>query len=210
MRMKGATLLLTGAAILVYCGVLQRVLDRMHMRDRTALMLIGLMLLGTFLPPVRLGRVSVNIGGGLIPMGVCGYLLLRADTALERWRTLLGTGITAAGVYLLQILLPSEPEQLPVDPTLLMALVGGVSAWLLGRSRRGAFVCGVAGILLADTATALVNWSRGIGQPLLLGGGGVADAAVLGGVMSVLLSELVGEAAERLSRRAHVRGGDAG
>lgn len=201
-------LLLTGAAILVYCGLLQRVLDRMHLRDRTALLLIGAMLLGTFLPPLRLGNVAVNIGGGLIPLGVCGYLLLLADSKLECWRTLLGTVITAAAVYILMLVLPSEPEQLAMDPTLIAALPGGIVAWLLGRSRRGAFVCGVAGILLADTVTALVSWRRGIGQALVLGGGGLADAAVLSGMLSVLLCELAGEAAERLSRhRIRARGG---
>lgn len=205
--MRGAMLLLMAAAVMVYCGLLQRVLDRMHMRDRTALLLIGAMLLGTFLPPLRLGLVVVNIGGGLIPLGVCVYLLIRADTALERWRTLLGVAVTGAAVYALTLLLPAEAEQLPVDPTLLVALAGGLVAWLLGRSRRGAFVCGVAGVLLADTATGVVNWARGIAQPLVLGGAGLADAAVLGGMLSVLLCELIGETAERFVRR---RGGARG
>lgn len=205
--MTAAMLLLTGAAILVYCGLLQRVLDRMHLRDRTALMLIGAMLLGTFLPPVRLGLVEVNVGGALIPLGVCAWLLAKADEPRERWRTVLGSVATAAAVYALTLLLPSEPEQLPVDPTLLISALGGAVAWLLGRSRRGAFVCGVAGVLLADTATALVNWSRGIGQTLNLGGAGLADAAVLGGMLSVLLCETVGEAVERIIRRRAEGGG---
>ena len=106
-RMTGGMLLLTGAAIMVYCGLLQRVLDRMHLRDRTALLLIGAMLLGTFLPNLPLGRVQVNIGGGLIPLGVCGYLFIRADEAHERWRTLLGSLLTAAAVYGLTLLLPA-------------------------------------------------------------------------------------------------------
>lgn len=205
--MRGSTLLLMAAAVMVYCGLLQRVLDRMHLRDRTALLIIGAMLLGTFMPPLRLGNVAVNIGGGLIPLGVCAYLLIRADTALERWRTLLGVLITGAAVYAVTLLLPSEPEQLPADPTLLVSLTGGLVAWLLGRSRRGAFVCGVAGVLLADTVTALVNWAGGMGQPLVLGGAGLADAAVLGGMLSVLLCELVGETVERFVRR---RGGARG
>ena len=199
-------LLLTGAAIMVYCGLLQRVLDRMHMRDRTALALIGAMLVGTFLPPLRVGFVAVNIGGGVIPLAVCAYLYFRADEDFERWRTLLGSLITGAAVYALALLLPSEPEQLPVDPTILMGLAGGVVAWLLGRSRRGAFTCGVTGVMLADTATAAVNWSRGIGQELLLGGAGLADAAVLSGMLSVLLCEAMGEIAERMARM-HSKGG---
>lgn len=193
-------LLLTAVAVLVYCGVLQRVLDRMYLTDRAALWLVGLMLLGTFLPNIPLGMVEVNIGGALIPLGVCAYLLLKADTAMERWRTLLGTVLTAAAIYGLTLLLPSEAEVLMADPTLLCALVGGVIAWLLGRSRRGAFVCGVAGMILADATVAAVNWSRGIAQTLVLGGGGLGDAVVLSGVLGVALCELIGETVERIVR----------
>ena len=207
--MRGATLLLIAAAILVYSGLLQRVLDRMRLRDRTALWLIGAMLVGTFLPNLMLGRVEINIGGAVIPLSVCGYLLIRAQ-AHERWRTLLGSLLTAASVYGLTLLLPSEPEQLLVDPTLLCSLAGGVIAWVLGRSRRGAFVCGVTGVLLADAVTAAVNWSKGIEQNLVLGGGGMADAAVLSGVLSVLLCETIGELVERLVRGRRARGGNVG
>ena len=199
-------LLLTVAAVLVYCGLLQRVLDRMYLRDRTALLLIGLMLGGTFLPPLSLGPVALNIGGGLVPLGVCAYLFIRADESHERWRTLLGSLLTGAAVLLMTRLLPSEPEQLLVDPTLLCCLAGGVIAWALGRSRRGAFICGVAGIVLADTVTAAVNWSRGVSQQLVIGGAGIADAAVIAGVLGVLLCETIGEAVERIVRR-RMRGG---
>ena len=63
--MSFGSLLLMIAAILVFCGLLQRVLDRMYLTDRQALFLIGLMLIGTFLPGVRLGNVVVNIGGAV-------------------------------------------------------------------------------------------------------------------------------------------------
>ena len=105
--MSFGSLLLMIAAILVFCGLLQRVLDRMYLTDRQALFLIGLMLIGTFLPGVRLGNVVVNIGGALIPLGVCAYLLVRTDTTAERCRAVVGSFITAALIYLLTKLLPS-------------------------------------------------------------------------------------------------------
>ena len=204
--MSAGMVLLMIVAVLVYCGLLQRVLDRMYLTDRAALLLIGAMLAGTFLPGIQLGRVSVNIGGAVIPFGVCVWLFLKADEPLERWRAALGSVITAAAVYGLTLLLPAEPEALPLDPTYLCALLGGAAAWLLGRSRRCAFICGVLGVLLADTAVAIVNWTRGIDAALALGGGGIADAAVLSGLLSVLLCELIGETAERILRRRS-RGG---
>ena len=207
--MSAGMVLLMIVAVLVYCGLLQRVLDRMYLTDRAALLLIGAMLAGTFLPGIQLGRISVNIGGAVIPFGVCVWLFLKADEPLERWRAALGSVITAAAVYGLTLLLPAEPETLPLDPTYFCALLGGAVAWLLGRSRRCAFICGVLGVLLADTAVAIVNWARGIDAALALGGGGIADAAVLSGLLSVLLCELIGEVAERILRRRS-RGGAQG
>lgn len=206
--MSAGMLLLMIAAVLVLCGLLQRVLDRMYLSDRAALLVIGAMLLGTFLPNLNLGVVTVNIGGALIPLGVCTWLFIRADESLERWRVLLGSMLTGAAVYGLTRLLPAEAEQLPVEPMLLYGAAGGLIAWLLGRSRRGAFICGVTGVILADVASAVINWLSGIRQVLVLGGAGIADAVVISGILAVMLCELVGETMERIVRRRKAEGGD--
>lgn len=198
--MSAGMMLLTIGAVLVFCGLLQRVLDRMYLTDRQALLLIALMLAGTFVPNLRLGGVAVNVGGAVIPLGICGYLLLRAGSAAERWRTLLGTVLTGGAVYVLSVLLPSEAELLPADPMWLYGLCGGVIAWLVGRSRRGALICGVGGVVLADVVSSIVAWAQGSAFQLVLGGAGIADATVISGAISVLICELVGEAAERLVR----------
>ena len=198
--MSVGMILLTVVAVLVFFGVAQRVLDKMYLSDRAALILIALMFFGTLIPNVTLGRVSFSIGGALIPLGVCVYLLVRAGTAKERWRAIIGSVVTGGIVYAASALLPSEPEYLSFDPLYLYGAVGGVVAYLLGRSRRGAFICGVLGVMLADIAVAVVNWSRGVDQPLVLGGAGVFDALVISGIIGVVLSELIGEIAERMTR----------
>ncbi len=192
---------LTVAAVLVFFGVAQRVLDRMHLTDRMALLLIGAMFVGTLLPNADMGMVSVNVGGCVIPLGVCVYLFIRADEGRERLRAAIGAVLTGAAVYALSVFLPDEPEAMWVEPNLLYGLAGGLIAWLLGRSRRAAFICGVLGVLLADTVTALVNWKGGIAQQLVLGGAGIGDTVVISGILAVLLAELVGEIAERIARR---------
>lgn len=199
--MSVGMVILTVVAVLIFFGVLQRVLDRMHLTDRMALLLVAAMFVGTLLPNVELGMVSVSIGGGLIPLGVCVYLFIKADERREKMRSLLGAVVTAAAVYALSMLLPDEPEAMWMDPNLIYGLSGGVIAWLIGRSRRCAFICGVVGVILADVATAVVNWSRGIHQQLVLGGAGIADTVVISGVLAVLLAELVGEMVERIVRR---------
>ena len=198
--MSIGTIVLTVVAVLIFFGALERVLDRMRLTDRAALVLIAAMFVGTLLPNIQLGRVSLGIGGAVIPLGVCVYLLIRANESREVWRSLIGAVLTGAAVFGLSMLLPDEPEEMFMDPNLLYGLAGGAIAWLLGRSRRGAFICGVTGVILADVATAILNWNRGVDQQLVLGGAGIADTVVISGVLAVLLAELVGEIAERVAR----------
>lgn len=198
-------LILTVVAVLVFFGVLQRVLDRMYLTDRMALLLIAAMFAGTLLPNITIGMVSVNVGGALIPLGVCAYLLIRANETKERIRALAGSLLTGAAVFGLSILLPDEPETMFMDPNLIYGIAGGVIAWLLGRSRRAAFICGVVGVILADVVTACINWSKGIDQQLVLGGAGVGDTVVISGVLAVLLTELIGEITERIVRKRKER-----
>lgn len=205
--MSAGTMLLTIAAILVFCGLTQRVLDRMYLTDRQALALIAAMLAGTFLPDIRLGGISINPGGALIPLGVCVYLLVRADERSERLRAIAGSVLTGGAVYALSRLLPSEAEHVYFDPIWLYGVAGGVVAWLLGRSRRSAFICGVTGVILADTVTWIVSRLQGYTTRLVLGGGGIADAVVISGVLAVFMCELAGETVERLVRMRARRGG---
>ena len=78
--------------------------------------------------------------------------------------------------------------------------LSGLIAYVLGRSRRGAFICGVMGVLTADCIVAIVNSAKGVSQTLVLGGAGVFDAAVISGLIGVILAELIGEIAERIVR----------
>jgi len=192
--------LLSALAVLVLLGVGQRVLDRMHLRDRTALVLIGAMFVGGLIPDIDLGMVRVNIGGGLIPLGVCLYLLFTADEGAERVRGVAGAVITSLAVYLLGRVMPADPEKIVIDPLYICGITGGIVGWLLGRSRRGAFICGVLGVLLADVISAVTVWAGGISQKLVLGGAGLFDSVVISGFVAVLLCELVGETLERMAR----------
>lgn len=198
--MSVSMLLLTVVAVLIYFGLLERVLDRMRLSDRAALTIVILMFIGTLLPNITLGKVSVSLGGAIIPLAVCIYMLIKAKRAKTVLRSVIGSALTAVIVWGMGVLLPDEPEAMLIDINLLYGLAGGVVAYLLGRSRRGAFICGVAGVIIADIITACINWSQGVAQQLVLGGAGMADTAVISGVIAVLLAELVGELRERMAR----------
>lgn len=198
------SILLSGAAILLLLGVGQRVLDKMHLSDRAALVIIALMFIGGILPDIDFGLVRINVGGAVIPLGVCVYLLMRAEND-ERVRAVMGVVVTSGVLYLLGRIMPDEPEKILVDPVYLCGIVGGLAGYVFGRSRRGAFISGVGGVLLADAINAVVVWSAGIDQTLRLGGAGIFDTAVISGLSAVLLAELMGEAMERVARMRGVR-----
>lgn len=194
-------ILLVVVAILILFGLAQRVLDRLRLTDRQALLFVGLIFVGGLIGDIPLGpMLSINLGGAVVPLALCIYLLVKAGTAWEKWRAVLAAVITGVAVWLLGRYFPNEPETMPFDINYLYGLVGGVIAYVFGRSRRGAFIAGTLGVMLADIAQAIINWSQGVNQRLLLGGAGALDAIVISGLVAVLLAELVGELIERAAR----------
>ena len=125
-------ILLLVLALLILFGVLQRVLDRMALTDRQALILVAAIFIGGWLPDLRIGMVSLNIGGALVPLGVCVYLFFHAGAAKERIRALVASVLTAAVIYVISLFFPADPVTMPFDPMILYGLCGGIIAWLLG------------------------------------------------------------------------------
>ena len=61
-------ILLIVTAILILFGVAQRVLDKLRLTDRQALLMVALIFFGGLLGDIPLGeRLSVNLGGAVVP-----------------------------------------------------------------------------------------------------------------------------------------------
>jgi len=190
-------ILLVAIGVLIYFGVLHRVLDRMKLNDKTALLFLAMMVVGFFLPAIPLSRsLSINIGGGIVPIVLAVYLIVTADEAAEKIRSIVASIISGIAVFFTGRLLPAEPEVMIIDPLFAFAIIAGVVAYIFGRSRRGAFIAGILGILIGDLLYAFGVAGRPIGT--VIGGAGVFDATVISGVIAVLLCEIVGETRERL------------
>jgi uncharacterized membrane protein len=197
-------LLLAVLAAVVFLGFLERVLERMRLSRREALILLLVMLAASFIPDLSLYRgLQVNIGGALVPLGIVIYLLWTTDTSKERLRGVASILVVTAAVYVLDKFLPLEPGfiSFDLDPLYLPALFAAVFAYLTGRSRRSAFIGAVGGVLLLDIVAWVENLFMFPGVvPVVLGGGGVLGGAVVAGVLAVFLAEIVGELRERLER----------
>ena len=194
-------ILLILVSILILLGAGQRVLDRLRLNDKLALLFIALIIGLGFVPDIRLTEVfAFNLGGAVVPLILCVYLFIRAGSAWERWRSILASLVTGAAIFAIGRLMPDEPEAIPVDPMILYGLAAGLIAYIFGRSRRCAFIAGVIGMMLADTANAFYVWSKGVPQDFVLGGAGAVDGIVIAGLLGVLLAELLGEIIERMQR----------
>ena len=194
-------IILIVVAILILLGVGQRVLDRMRLNDKLALLFIALIIGLGFVPDIRVTDVfAFNLGGAVVPLALCIYLFVKADTAWERWRSILASIVTGAAIFAIGMFAPDEPETITVDPILLYGLAAGLIAYVFGRSRRCAFIAGVIGMMLSNTANAIYVWSKRVPQDFVLGGAGAMSSIVIAGIVAVLLAELLGEIIERMKR----------
>ena len=195
------TILLIAAGLLVLFGVGQRVLDRLRLTDRQAILFIALIIAGGFLPDIQVTETfAFNIGGALIPLALCVWLFVKADTGVERARAIVAPIVTGAAVYALGRLLPDEPEAMVIDPNYIYGVAAGLIAWVFGRSRRCAFIAGVVGVMLSHVVSWVLVNREGVAQRLVLGGAGGYDVIVISGMVAVLMAELVGEIVERATR----------
>ncbi len=199
-RAPGVMLVVFVTAI-IFLILLHRVLDRLRMSKQVALLLLGLMYVGGFLPSIPLGGgLAMNLGGMAIPLGICVYLIAKAPTLEEKIRGPATAVVAAALVWSVDRLLPVTPGVwYEFDPLYLPAVFAGLIAYVVGRSRRSSFIGGVVGVFLLDLSAWAENMARGFTNiPLILGGAGVFGSALIAGVFAVMLAELIGEIRERV------------
>jgi len=199
--MSGGMILLVVITVLILMGLGHRVLDRLRLTDKSALaILIAIVVSTIFIPDIDItNRVSINIGGFVIPMGLAIYLFIKAETGKEKTRAIIGAIVAGVAIYVVQrYVLPAEPETMPIDPNYVYPIIGAIIAYVLGRSRRGAFIAGVVGVVISDIIQLILNNINNIPAPTRFGGAGAVDTTVMAGILAVLIAEIVGETRERL------------
>lgn len=198
--------LLALVSVLILAGLAHRVLDRMHLSDGAALVFLAGMIAGSFveIPLVRgPNPITVNLGGAVLPVALAVYVLARAGTAWERWRAIIAVVVTTAVIYGLSKYVNFGEKTMPIEPIYLWAIVAGAVSYLVGRSRRTAFVSATLSLVLLDLVHAIETASLGVGAATRIGGAGAFDGIVLAGLFAVILAEIFGEARERLSGGPH-------
>ncbi|QDR80741.1 DUF1614 domain-containing protein [Sporomusa termitida] len=201
MNMPLGMILLLVVSVLVYFGLAHRILDRMRMTDKQALLFIAAIVVGSFIDiPIMSApmQITLNVGGAVLPILLCLYLIYKADETAERVRAIVAAILVAGVVSLGSRYLPYEPENMYLDPKLIYGFAAGLIAYLAGRSRRSAFIGGVLGIVLSDIVHIITLSGLGIPGTTAIGGAGAFDVTIIAGIVAVMIAELVGETREKL------------
>ena len=188
--------ILTAIIILLMFGAGQKILDNLRLNDKQAIIILIAIAIGIAVPPIYIGEYfAVSIGGYIIPFGLCIYMLISCGWSRDLLRAFIGTILVAGIIYGLEWLLPSATaDDVIVDNTFVYGIVAGVVAYMLGRSRRNAFVCAVFGISLSQIVQWIINLYLGTPTVLGLGVGGAFGTYVIAILIAVGLAEFLGRA----------------
>jgi uncharacterized membrane protein len=199
---------------LIEVGAIQAAYERLGMSHRTASALLLAMIFGSYINipiatvPAReivhdqivhfwgmayvvpavvytnRTEIAINMGGALIPVLICAYLLVR-------WRMLVKSAIAVAivtpFVYSASRVVPGVGIAVP---TLIPGILAAVIAWILDRRRAPviAYVAGTLGCLLgADILNLPIIYK--LQAPIAsIGGAGTFDGVFVSGLIAVLLA----------------------
>lgn len=187
--------------LLVMFGAGQRILDSLRLSDKEALIILILICVGLLIPPIWIGSYfCFSIGGFLIPFALSVYLLISCGWSRDLLRSFIGTILVAGIIYALEWILPADPEDVLIDNMFVYGVVAGVVAYVLGRSRRNAFVSCLFGVVLAQLIQWVINMASGTPSILGLGVGGAFGIYVVAIVISVAVSEFLGRCFECASK----------
>ncbi|KXA96595.1 hypothetical protein AKJ37_04840 [candidate division MSBL1 archaeon SCGC-AAA259I09] len=134
---------------------------------------------------IRKTTIAINLGGALIPLLICIYLV---TTNPELWLQFsLGVGILTLICYVLARPVPGVGITLPI---FIPPLAAALFAILVPGGPRTiiAYVSGVMGVLIGGDILNLAKVSKYESKMLSIGGAGTFDGIFLTGIISVILA----------------------
>jgi uncharacterized membrane protein len=185
-------LLLAALVILIgfiQFGVVSIAFDRLGLSRESAYLLLMGTLIGSManLPLFRTGKtlVLVNVGGALVPIAFCIYLIMHHPIGLVQ--IVLSVGIVAAVAHAFSRPLPGIGIGLPMFITPIAAALVAV---VINPEQRAplAYISGTLGVLIGADIIRLKD-IRQMGAPFAsIGGAGSFDGIFITGFIAVLLA----------------------
>jgi hypothetical protein len=182
--------------VLIAAGLMGRLLDAWHIRESSAFLICLLTLGGLLIPTINIDDALImSIGGFIIPMLVFIWMLARAERH-EVVRTLAATLVIGIVAGIIVFNFPLDSQTTLIETSLLLGLIAGGIAFLIGRTRRGAFISAGMGLLITNVLIFLYMLIMGISMPVLLGTGNQFNALIIAVITAVFVAEIAGEVME--------------
>lgn len=183
--------------ILTVFGLLRNLLKRWEIHESMALLVSLLIVGGVIINPINIANVFIfSVGGFLIPFIVCIVLLARAGSAKEVLRTLLATLVIGVISAALIYYFPLDNNITIIDASVFIGIIAGGFAYLLGRSRRGAFISAALGVMLTNGFMFIMYYAQGYFYSVIFGVGSLFSATVIAAFSATIIAEVTGESIE--------------
>ncbi|TDX52903.1 DUF1614 domain-containing protein [Orenia marismortui] len=198
--MPMGVILLILLEIIIYFGFAERMIIKMGLSKTSLIIFFALMIIGSFIdiPITRDPLITINLGGAIVPIVLAFYLLSKMDEKGELFRAIIATLIAGGAIFALTQIYRFEEGHTLIDTNYLFPIISGVVAYLIGRSRKAAFVAGTLGFLVYDLIHVVRITMGGVPGEADIGGAGAFDSIVIGGILAILLAEILGESRENL------------
>jgi uncharacterized membrane protein len=158
------------------------------------------MVVGSFIdiPIWRNPVITLNVGGAIIPLVLSIYVLSKAGSAKEWMHSIIGIVVTTGVLYGVSRLYKFDTKTGWIEPQYLWAIIAALIAYVIGRSRRLAFIVATLGLLFMDVVRIIQVNALRMNTPTRVGGAGAFDTIIVAGILAVLLAEIIGESREAL------------
>jgi uncharacterized protein (DUF697 family) len=197
-------ILLSIIAVLTFFGFSERFFRKIGISEWVAFLLVLALVIGAVVPTIRIGgRVSLSVGGFIIPVVLIAVILIVSPAKKDALRSAIAI-IAVAGITIaVRMLIVANTNSMQLVTAAVLGLCAGIAAYLAGGSRAATLVGAFGGIILGDVAVNLVRFFV-YGFDIALGGFGTFDAIVLAAVVGVALLEIV-EAMKRTMNNKNIK-----
>jgi len=194
-------ILLALFSVFVFFGATERFFRRLGMPNWLAFLLVLALIVGAIIPTIRIGRVSLNVGGFLIPLLIMVVLDFIMGVSPQLFRTIIGTMAVAAVALAVRVLIRPENGGMILTSSLIVGFVGGAVAYLVGGTRLSTLSSVMGGIVLGDILTNFVYVFGVKGYTFALGLRGVFDSIIIASIFGVAMYELITLLKRRVSNK---------